>query len=290
MNSAGAPESIVPIDPLDFPVSGMTGFPHTLYARVGSDSVPLRCHVIPPKSSGPQFRLYGKDGAEFQGFFVYRADRLLQVGGWNGLIRKTATKALARVVVDDFESLRPHIRMNPEKDGIIFAPQLGAAISQATAGPGDGPANTFADFIAQAEHVLAESKRRIHARRPVAEPAKGFHEEVRKVIRSEIPIRTNEEPVQIRWRTMLEGKFLELEREARTIYLNQHYREVLTGGRTGLSDAPLLKTLVFLLTEQHFTGQYWGSRDKDLIDMWDAVLGVAVQVESDYRSRGRSPS
>jgi hypothetical protein len=58
---------------------------------------------------------------------------------------------------------------------------------------------------------------------------------------------------------------------------------MLTGGITGVSDAPLLKSLVFLLTQDHFTGQYWGSRDRDLVDMWNSVLGAAVRTEETYR-------
>jgi len=91
----------------------------------------------------------------------------------------------------------------------------------------------------------------------------------------------------VRWRRLPPDKFIDLNREDRVIYLNQRYRDMLTGGKTGLSDAPLLKTLVFLLTEEHFKGQYWGSRDKDLLEMWESLLGTAVQTEYAYRMNER---
>ena len=115
-------------------------------------------------------------------------------------------------------------------------------------------------------------------------PAKGLHEDVRRVVRAEVPIRTDEDPVEMRWRRMPADRFLQLDRENRVIYLNQRHRQMLTGGITGLSDAPLVKTLVYLLTENHFTGQYWGARDKDLLDVWEVVLGAAVQTEAEYRA------
>lgn len=282
---SGAPETVVPIDPFGFSASAVAGYPKTLIATVGGVRISLDCHIVPPKSSGPSFRLYGRDGADSQGFYVYRNDRLLQVGGWNDVISADKNRALARVVIDDFESLDPLVRMNPEKSGIVFRHELGAAITAATTG--GAKAVSFGDFITRSEAVLVESRKRKRARKPIAEPSKGLHEEVRRVIRAEIPLRKNEGPVEVRWRRMPREKFLELEREQRVIYLNQQYREMLTGGKSGLSDAPLLKTLVFLMTHEHFTGQYWGSKDRDLIDMWDAVLGAAVQTEYAYRTASR---
>ncbi|MCE3556526.1 hypothetical protein LWC33_34445, partial [Pseudonocardia sp. RS11V-5] len=281
---SGAPETVVAIDPFGFSASAVTTYPKALIATIGDVRISLDCHIVPPKSSGPSFRLYGRDGAESQGFYIYRSDRLLQVGGWNDVISADRNRALARVVIDDFESLSTLVRMNPEKSGIAFRHELSAAITAATTG--GAKAVSFGDYVARAEAVLVESRKRKHARRPIAKPSKGLHEEVRRIIRAEIPLREHEGPVEIRWRRMPRDKFLELDREERVIFLNQNYREMLTGGKTGLSDAPLLKTLVFLMTQEHFTGQYWGSKDRDLIDMWDSVLGAAVQTEYEYRTAG----
>ncbi len=285
LGRAGIPESVAAVDPLGFAVSAVPGYPRTLVAHVGGDRIPLRCHVVPPKAGGPNYRLYGRDGADFQGFYVYRHDRLLQAGGWNDVVTADRARALARVVLDDFAALAPHVRLNPEKKGIVFSHDLHGAITRAV--DEADHRTTFADYLSRTETVLADSRKRQHKRRPMAEPAKGLHEDVRRVIKAEVPLRTEEEPVQIRWDAMAPGRFFELDRETRTIYLNKKYRSVLTGGATGLSDAPLLKTLMFLLTEDHFKGQQWGPRDKDLLEVWDAVLGAAVQAELNYRSTRR---
>ncbi|GGK94399.1 hypothetical protein GCM10012284_30550 [Mangrovihabitans endophyticus] len=285
VEEAGPPERVAPVDPLGFAATAVAGYPRELVATVAGAERPLRleCHVVPPKSSGPSFRLYGRDGREFQGFYIYRNDRLLQVGGWNDVITVDKTRALARVMIDDWAAVAPHIRMNPEKSGIVFSHELSLAVAGASAVDEDGV--TFERYVKRAEEVLAESRKRRSTRRPVIEPSRGLHKDVRRVISAEVPLRTDEDPIEIRWRRMPADRFLELDREERTVFLNQFYRPMLTGGRTGLSDAPLVKTLVFLLTEEHFRGHHWGPRDKDLIEIWDAVLGAAVQAEYGYRDQ-----
>jgi Histidine kinase-, DNA gyrase B-, and HSP90-like ATPase len=278
LGEAGVPEEVVSIDPFDFPVEAVTGYPKTLVASLGKKPVEMHCHIVPPRSSGPQYRLYGADGGDFQGFYIYRNDRLLQIGGWNQVTTKKASRALARVVIDDFKSLAPYVRMAPEKTGIKFTADLHDAFTLARKS-----SVTFESYLSRAEAVLVESKRRIHARKPVVPPGRGLHEDVRRIIRAEIPLRKNEEPLDIRWRRMPSTAFMELDRDARTVYLNSKYRDMFTGGENGLSDAPLLKSLVYLLTEDHFAGDRWGSRDKDLIDVWNSVLGAAIRTERAYR-------
>jgi len=279
----GPPEVVTAIDPFGFAASALGDYPKELIARVGDSRLKMECYIVPPKSSGPQYRLYGHDGAEFQGFYIYRNERLLQIGGWQHVTTKSRNRSLARVKIDDYDALCSHVKMSPKKDSIRFLPDLITAISEArSAGPAEA-AITFDEYLLSAEGILAESKRRDHSRKPVAEPGTGIHENVRRVIRAEIPLRSSEGPVEIRWKRLKDSKFMELDRTERAIYLNQQYRSMFTGGITGVSDAPLLKSLVFLLTQDHFTGQYWGPRDKDLIDMWNSVLGAAVQTEAKYR-------
>jgi hypothetical protein len=278
-DDAGPPEAVTAIDPFGFAASTKTD----LIARIGGSRLKMACHVIPPKSSGPQYRLYGRDGAEFQGFYIYRNERILQIGGWQHVTAKSRNRSLARVKIDDFKALSPHVNMSPGKNSIRFRPDLIAAISEARSPGRLDAAISFDQYLHSAEGVLAESKRRDHSRKPVAQPGTGIHENVRRVISEQIPLRTNEGTVEIRWKRLKDGKFMELDRDERTVYLNQRYRSMFTGGITGVSDAPLLKSLVFLLTQDHFTGQYWGSRDRDLIDMWNSVLGAAVRTEETYR-------
>ncbi|MGE2736098.1 ATP-binding protein [Mycolicibacterium vaccae] len=282
LGESGVPEDVPSIDPFDFAASAVTGYPKTLIANLENTEIKLSCHIVPPKASGPEYRLYGKDGAQHQGFFIYRNDRLLQVGGWNHVTTADKSLALARVAIDDFASIQPFVQMTPEKNAIRFTADLQNALTNARA-----RSVSFDAYLARSAEVLAESKKRKHARRPVVEPGRGIHREIRRAIHAEAPIRKNADPVEIRWRPMASGKFMELDRNSRTVNLNRRYRDLFTGGTNGISDAPLLKSLVYLLTEDHFAGERWGPRDKDLIELWSTVLETAIQTELAYRE-GRS--
>lgn len=278
LGESGVPEEIPPIDPFDFAASAVGGYPKTLVAKVDGAEVNLRCHIVPPKASGPEFRLYGRDGADHQGFYIYRNDRLLQIGGWNHATRRDKKLALARVAIDDFKAIQPYVRMTPEKSGIQFSTELQHALTNAR-----NRSTTFDDYLAQAAAVLAESRKRKHRRKPVVEPGRGIHREIRRVIHAEAPIRKNEDAIEIRWRQLRSGKFMELDRKARVVKINSRYRDIFTGGGNGLSDAPVLKTLVYLLTEDLFSGDRWGPRDKDQIELWTTVLDAAIETEVEYR-------
>ena len=91
----------------------------------------------------------------------------------------------------------------------------------------------------------------------------------------------DEDPFDIRWRPIPGETFLEVDRERRTLWLNKRYRLLLTGDDYGsLNDAPLLKGLLYLLTQEVFKGSYLGPRDKDSIDLWQQVLTAAARAES----------
>jgi len=282
LGESGVPEDVPSIDPFDFAASAVNGYPKTLIAKLDNTEIELACHIVPPKASGPEYRLYGKDGAQHQGFYIYRNDRLLQVGGWNHVTTADKSLALARVAIDDFASIQPYVQMTPEKNAIRFRPELQSALMTARS-----RSVSFDAYLARSAEVLVESRKRKHARKPVVEPGRGIHHEVRRAIHAEAPVRKNVDPVEIRWRPMASGRFMELDRHGRTVNLNRRYRDLFTSGTNGISDAPLLKSLVYLLTEDHFAGERWGPRDKDLIELWNTVLDTAIQTELDYR-QGRS--
>ena len=66
------------------------------------------------------------------------------------------------------------------------------------------------------------------------------------------------------------------------------YRTSLTGyDRGALNDAPILKALLYLLTQDVFKGSWLGSRDKDNIELWQQVLSVAARQSAHERRRRR---
>jgi hypothetical protein len=87
-------------------------------------------------------------------------------------------------------------------------------------------------------------------------------------------------PLSIRWAPLGDDRFFEVDLEETTLWLNKRYRSVLLNGHAGgLNDLPVMKALLYLLLEPVFAGQYLGPRDKDNIELWQAILMQAVVSE-----------
>jgi hypothetical protein len=226
----------------------------------------------------PQFKLAG--GPEkHQGLYFYRNDRLLQAGGeWPGIHVPARALQLARVTIDIDDDVAGLFTMNPEKSHVQVGPDFAHLAESAKAEDG----TTFADYLREAEQKYTDSRKRSSERVSMFPPGKGFAPELKRAITAEIPLREHEDPVDIRWRRFEDGSqdFFEVDRDERTLWLNERYRpEPASGQRRSVNDAPLLKSLLYLLMEDIFKGEYLGPRDKDNIELWQQVLTAAVGVE-----------
>lgn len=275
---AGPGVPILPIDPFGYGTSGHPGYPKELIVQAGDTQVTLACHIWPAKSDVTGFRIGTKSGEQFQGFYIYRNDRLLQIGGWSDTATPTPARQLARVVLEDTGAVGPFVTMNPEKSGLKFEPVFHDAINKAEAPDG----TTFLAFLQDAESIYTEANRRRRQRKPVIRPDKGIAPAVRKRIGSELAF-IDGDAVNIKWRRMPAGEFLDVDLPAKTLWLNSRYRGLFAPGGGSMNDAPLLKSLLYLLTHHVFEGQHLGSRDKDEIALWKSVLGAAAATEEQMR-------
>ncbi len=282
----GSSTPVVPIDPFNYPITGKAGYPHTLRARADGTDVEIRCYIWPPRyTNNSEYRLLQRPAEELQGFYVYRADRLLQIGGWNNVTNPSPTRRLARVAID-VDSLDKLVQLNPEKSGTQFLPEMARAINRAKS----SKSITFPDFLTAAEDVHTASKKRRHRRARVVQPAQGFSPGVRKAIASELLFNTSEEPVSVKWRRMTLGKFFDIDREEQTLWLNLAYRDLFSPDHKGMNDAPMIKTLMFLLTQGHFTGVQYSAAKKDDAAVWQALLGAAAEQEASRQRRQKKNS
>ncbi|MGC4109825.1 MAG: ATP-binding protein [Nocardioides sp.] len=272
----GAPVSA--IDPFGYRTSGHPRYPKQLHASARGIEVGMTCHIWPPKSDVTGFRIGSKSGEQFQGFFIYRNDRLLQVGGWSDTANPTASRQLARVMLDETSAIGSFLTMNPEKQGLKFEPVFHDAIAHANASDG----TTFDDFLRDAESIYVESKRRRHARKPAITPEKGFAPKLKRIIGRELPMIAGD-TLRLQWRRMPDGEFLDIDFPTKTLWLNSRYRSLFAPERGSLNDAPVMKALLYLLTHHIFEGQYLGVRDRDEIELWKSVLGSAAEVEAQMR-------
>ncbi|WP_016891998.1 ATP-binding protein [Mycobacteroides abscessus] len=275
---AGPGVPILPIDPFGYVASGHPGYPKKLIATASETQVKLTCHIWPAKSDITGFRIGSRSGEQFQGFYIYRNDRLLQVGGWSDTATQAPARQLARVVLEDNGAIGPFVTMNPEKSGLKFEPVFHDAINKAHAVDG----TTFMAFLHDAEATYADAKRRTRQRKPAIRPDKGIAPAVRKQIGRELSF-IDGEAVDVKWKRLSAGEFLDVDFPARTLWLNNRYRGLFAPDGGSMNDAPVLKALLYLLTHHVFEGQHLGSRDKDEILLWNSVLRAAVTSEAQMR-------
>lgn len=272
----GAPQQVEPIDPFGYRHSGAPGYPKTLWADVEGRRIALRCHVWPARSEALGFRLGGAP-EQHQGLYFYRNDRLLELGGWKSTTMPHRRLQLARIAVDVSAAL-DLVNMNMEKSAVQPTPRLQRAIEKARAEDG----TDFADYLRDAEEAYKLGNVRNRDRKPVLPPGSGLAPQVKRAVQNELPILSSREPVDIRWKRMDTTDLFEVDRPGSTLWLNNRYRAMLNGERRGgLNDSPLLKAALYLLLEDIFRGTSYGPRDKDNVELWQAILSAAVQAEED---------
>ncbi|MFJ9915217.1 ATP-binding protein [Actinacidiphila glaucinigra] len=276
---------VQPLDPFAYPVSGSPEYPRRFVADVPSlGTVELDAYVWPPKSTLDEYKAVGSV-MDRQGFYFYRHNRLVQAGGWNNFRQPDQHLALARVAVDLPDDPEGKLfRLTVKKDGVEASPEFGTSLETAR----DAEGRLFPQYIVDADSVYRDARKRSGTtRKAVIGPGKGLDPSVRETIEDELPLIPAEEPIRIRWQKLENSQFFEIDRETRSIVLNQHYRAAVLGGRRGgLNDAPMVKSLMYLLLHGVFEKEYSGSREKDNLQLWQSVLVSAARAELDRMSEG----
>jgi hypothetical protein len=278
---AGPARAVTAIDPFGYQRSGDWDFPEELSLVLpdGSEPVIAVAHIWPPGSQDQGFKIGGRPGEASQGFFVYRNDRLMQVGGWSGLWGPRPDWALARVALDLTAGAPKHVTINPEKSGITFSSDLRRALEGATC------RISRLDLAGYLARAAGEDRRsRSRTRHPVrlVEPRSGMPASVLDAYRDTVEFDPSFPGVDIRWRTLPADQVFDVDVDGRVLTLNLRHRQVLVGHRSlDPDDAPVLKVLFHLLLGGHFAGFYLGDRDKREIAAWQALLLAAVDAQSE---------
>ncbi|MEU2976123.1 ATP-binding protein [Streptomyces hirsutus] len=269
---------VEPLDPFGYLVSGDPEYPRTFVAHLPSvGDVPVEAHIWTPRSTVDEYKAVGSV-IERQGFYFYRHGRLVQAGGWNNFRQPEQRLSLARVAVDLPGVANDVFRLTVKKSGVEASPEFISALEKAT----DTEGCSFLDYLAAADAVHREARKRTSTtRKAVIPPGRGFDPALRETIIEELPTIPYEEPIAVHWRKLDNGLFFDIDRENRTIILNHQYRTAILGGRRGgLNDAPLIKTLMWIVLHQVFEKEYSGSREKDNLQLWQSMLITAARVEA----------
>ncbi|WP_166844729.1 ATP-binding protein [Isoptericola sp. BMS4] len=271
----GAPAVVSPLDPFSSRVSGAVGFPMDLPVRLDDGTVTATAYVWPAREqSAPGFVLDERGPLDTQGLYVYRRDRLLQAGGWCDLTMREPDLGQARLALDLGPSTERHVTINPEKTGVVLDAVLKDAIRAARSADGRG----FADLLAAARDESREARKRQARPVSVVEPHGGMPASVIEAFADATDLVPDEQPVDIRWSMLPEDEFFRVDVDARRLFLNARYREAIVGHRSlSPDDAPMVKALLYLLVNTHFTADIRGARLKRLESAWQRVLVAAAR-------------
>ncbi|QHY95691.1 hypothetical protein SSPS47_11235 [Streptomyces sp. S4.7] len=268
------------LDPFNYRVPGKSGYPRVFTAPVeGIGHLKMAAHIWPAKSPRAEYKMIGPL-AERQGFYFYRNDRLVQAGGWNGQRGSSDTHLnLARIALDLPSQPNSVFSLDVKKVGVTATPAFARGIEKAA----DHQGRSFSSFLKDAQAAYREGSSRTEVtRKSVIPPGKGIDPRIRRVIQEELSAKPGEDPITVSWITLPAQKFFELDRDNRVIQLNKQYRSAFNAGRRGGSnDAPITKTLLYLMLEELFSFARWEKKRSDQVDYWNRILIAAVEAQRD---------
>ncbi|MFE9440992.1 ATP-binding protein [Streptomyces sp. NPDC006602] len=274
------------LDPFGYKVPGKKGYPRQFTAPVeGIGDMRLTAHIWPAKSQKAGFRQIGSL-AERQGFYFYRNDRLVQAGGWNGLRNPEGHLVLARVAVDLPASDNSVLSLDVKKERVTVTPAFTLGLDKAV----DSAGHAFRQYISDAETAYRDGSRRTEVvRKSVTPPGKGLDPKVKRVVKEELPEKAGEEPITFTWAALPRDRFFDLDREKNIVILNKDFREDFNDGRRGgANDAPVTKTLLYLLLEDCFGLGRWERSRQDRVDYWNTILLASAEAHRTRRTQALS--
>lgn len=268
---AGLPKAVSAVDPFGYRHSAAAGYPKRFAGTIDGLPFSYAAHVWPnDERASAGFRLTRKGDDRGQGLFIYRRNRLLQLGGWNRLVAASEDLRFARVALDLVGTVADHARINPEKSGVTFDDALVEAIRNARADDG----TTFDGYLRTARGVDKASHRRLA--RPIdVLPAMGIPVGAMQSVRDDADVEDDEPPITVKWQRLPEGEFFRIDLERRDLVLNVRFHRTLTGR----SFAPLVRTMMYLLTADFFDGEFIGRSQRRKLEMLQNALWQAAMAE-----------
>ena len=259
-------ESGDPSYPMDFPVS---------IAGVGK--LHAIAHIWPPNSAAPEYKL-GNRAAARQGFYFYRNDRLIQAGGWNGVVENETEphSSLARVAIDLPESLDGHFGLNIKKSRIDVPPPFPESIQSASSHDG----TQFSKYRRSADQVYRRKDIRSHSDLPLV-PVGGLPSLIAKRAKELLAEGKKARDIDVVWDDLSDQDVLfEVDRDEMCIRLDKRLRrKLLAGRRASAADLPVVKLLFFFLLEQEFDRARQSSQRKQQLQSISDLLHAALRVE-----------
>ena len=240
--------SVPPLDPFAYVESGKDGYPKLFDVQIEpGHRLEIEGHIWPPNSETPEYRM-GNRVAASQGFYFYRNDRLIQAGGWNGLVQNESEPhgSLARVKVDMPPELDTLFSLNVQKSSVIVPP----GFVEAVAASKSADHSSFELYRHDSHEVYRKTDVRASRGIPTV-PGRGIPVTAQRTARGELaPDSHRPRQVDFVWTELDEDELFRFDRDKEQILLNETYRgDVLRGLSATGTDVPVLKMLIYFLLE-----------------------------------------
>jgi hypothetical protein len=269
---AGIAQPVLPINPFGYEKSGDKHYPKTFKLKIGKSELQLQAHIWPPRAKGNEYSLGGSAAAR-QGFYFYRNDRLIQVGGWNRL-RDHETDphlTLARAAIDLPASLDSIFSLDVQKSGLDVPPGFDVAVKEARSG-----GVSWADYLKDADRVYRRGEDAAPENAPIVMGG-GVPQIVRtKVTKVLGQGEKRQRKIKFKWAKLAPDVFFDVDRSNHLIRLNELYRKAITAGGKSSQDGAMVKTLLFLLLREEFNRERVRQDAREWLDNCNKMLIAAV--------------
>src|SRR5262249_5620090 len=125
------------VNPFGYPESGDPHYPRQFNIDLGDPgTLKALAHIWPKKSTSIEYKLGSGKVAERQGFYFYRNDRLIQAGGWNGVINQDDEPhlSLARVEISLPPQMDDAFGLKVQKSSVEVPANFADAVDASRAG------------------------------------------------------------------------------------------------------------------------------------------------------------
>lgn len=235
---------ILPLNPFAYNMSGAFGYPLTYNVNLDGINVNVECHIWPSNSKSDGYKLGGGKVSSRQGFYFYRNDRIIQAGGWNGMIADDSEPhlSLARVKIDLPPELDSLFKLDVTKSHIYPSPSFLNLLNNSSSN-----GVKFDQYLAQARECYRK-KVEVKPTFPYI-PGDGFPSSTLKNIALLLKDNSSNaiKKISFRWTNLSDFEVFRLDTKGQIIHLNSKYKRKLVEG--GSDDAPIVKLLLLFLCQ-----------------------------------------
>lgn len=272
-----------PTDPLGYRRSGQPSYPRQLTFMGVPDAPGVTAHIWPHRSRSDEFKLDSASTNGHQGFYIYDADRLITMGGWGRFRSEDKSLQLLRIEISDPRVIEEYVTISPQKGSVNFKEGFYEFMRELR-DPDDSKVD-LERVYADAVQVVKKANQRSGKAKQLAEAGKGIAPSIKRVIEREAALRGGE-PINVVWFKVQGDNFVAIDPRKRTIYINERYRSFLNEGKSSLNDAPLVKTLLYLLFNDQVSAGRSTKESQATVEMLTEVINAAAREMESRRSDG----